>query len=96
MAYDVIKKAAGTYLDVDMESFEEEQIICECARVTLGTLQEDKFKRGGDELAIPPKKVLPATKEEVEAIYTNAFEEEKRFCFSQLRFSFSFLAHTLI
>jgi NifU-like protein len=23
-----------------MESFEEEQIICECARVTLGTLQE--------------------------------------------------------
>jgi NifU-like protein len=40
MAYDVIKKAAGTYLNVDMESFEEEQIICECARVTLGTLQE--------------------------------------------------------
>lgn len=40
MAYDVIKKAAGTYLDVDMESFEEEQIICECARVTLGTIQE--------------------------------------------------------
>jgi NifU-like protein len=40
MAYDVIKKAAGIYLNVDMESFEEEQIICECARVTLGTLQE--------------------------------------------------------
>ncbi len=40
MAYDVIKKAAGTYLNVDMESFEEEQIVCECARVTLGTIQE--------------------------------------------------------
>ena len=40
MAYDVIKKAAGQYLNVDMESFEEEVIICECARVTLGTLQE--------------------------------------------------------
>ena len=40
MAYDVIKKAAGQYLDVDMESFEEEIIVCECARVTLGTLQE--------------------------------------------------------
>ena len=50
----------------------------------LGTLQEGKFKRGGDELAIPPKKVLPATKEEVGAIYSNAFEEGKRFCFSQL------------
>ncbi len=40
MAYDVIKKAAGAYLKVDMESFEEEQIICECARITLGTIQE--------------------------------------------------------
>ncbi len=40
MAYDVIKKAAGLYLGVDAESFEEEIIVCECARVTLGTLRE--------------------------------------------------------
>ncbi len=40
MAYDVIKKAAGQYLNVDMESFEEEIIVCECARVTLNTLKE--------------------------------------------------------
>jgi len=40
MAYDVIKKAAGQYLNVDMESFEEEVIVCECARVSLDTLQE--------------------------------------------------------
>jgi len=40
MAYDVIKKAAGQYLDVDMESFEEEFIVCECARVSLSTLKE--------------------------------------------------------
>ena len=40
MAYDVIKKAAGLYLGVDSESFEEEIIVCECARVSLGTLQE--------------------------------------------------------
>ena len=40
MAYDVIKKAAGQYLNVDMESFEEEVIVCECARVSLSTLQE--------------------------------------------------------
>ncbi|WP_320036430.1 iron-sulfur cluster assembly scaffold protein [Campylobacterota bacterium DY0563] len=40
MAYDVIKKAAGTYKGVDMESFEEEFIICECARVSLATIQE--------------------------------------------------------
>ncbi|MDX1296031.1 MAG: iron-sulfur cluster assembly scaffold protein [Sulfurimonadaceae bacterium] len=40
MAYDVIKKAAGMYLGVDAESFEEEQIICECARVSMATLRE--------------------------------------------------------
>jgi NifU-like protein len=40
MAYDVIKKAAGEYKGVDMESFETEVIVCECARVSLGTLQE--------------------------------------------------------
>ena len=40
MAYDVIKKASGLYLGVDEESFEEEIIVCECARVSLGTIQE--------------------------------------------------------
>ena len=40
MAYDVIKKAAAQYKGVDMESFEEEVVVCECARVTLSTLQE--------------------------------------------------------
>ncbi|MFK5975580.1 MAG: iron-sulfur cluster assembly scaffold protein [Sulfurovum sp.] len=40
MAYDVIKKAAGQYMNVDMETFEEEIIVCECARVSLSTLQE--------------------------------------------------------
>jgi len=40
MAYDVIKKAASQYLNVDMESFEEEIIVCECARVSLDTLKE--------------------------------------------------------
>lgn len=40
MAYDVIKKAASMYKGVDMESFETEFIICECARVTQDTLKE--------------------------------------------------------
>lgn len=40
MAYDVIKKAASQYKGVDIESFEEEVIVCECARITLSTLQE--------------------------------------------------------
>jgi len=40
MAYDVIKKAAALYKGVDMASFEEEIIVCECARVSLSTLKE--------------------------------------------------------
>ena len=40
MAYDVIKKAAAEYKGVDMESFESEVMVCECARVSLGTIQE--------------------------------------------------------
>ncbi len=40
MAYDVIKKAASIYKGVDMDSFESEIIVCECARVSLSTIQE--------------------------------------------------------
>ncbi|MCD6653325.1 MAG: iron-sulfur cluster assembly scaffold protein [Sulfurovum sp.] len=40
MAYDVIKKAAALYKGVDMASFENEIIVCECARVSLSTLRE--------------------------------------------------------
>lgn len=40
MAYDVIKIAAAQYKGVDPESFEDEIIVCECARVSLGTIKE--------------------------------------------------------
>ena len=40
MAYDVIKKAVSLYKNVDIESLEEEIIVCECARVSLSTLRE--------------------------------------------------------
>jgi hypothetical protein len=50
----------------------------------LGTLSAGVFRRGGDELAIPPKKVVPATRSEIAAIYANAFQAEQRCCFSSL------------
>lgn len=40
MAYDVIKKAAALYNNVDLDSYEEEDMVCECARVTLGTIED--------------------------------------------------------
>jgi len=40
MAYDVIKAAAAAFKGVDAASFEYENIVCECARVSLGTIKE--------------------------------------------------------
>ena len=40
MAYDVIKKAASIYKNVDMASFEDDEMVCECARVTLSTIKD--------------------------------------------------------
>jgi len=40
MAYDVIKKAASVYKGVDITLLEEEDIVCECARVTLRTIKD--------------------------------------------------------
>lgn len=50
----------------------------------LGLLRDGEFIRGGDELAIPPKRVVPASTAEVSGIYENAFDKEKRFCFASL------------
>ena len=40
MAYDVIKRAASQYLGVNPEDFEDQIIVCECARISLGTIKE--------------------------------------------------------
>ena len=40
MAYDVIRKAASQYKGVDMDSLEEEEIVCQCARVSLRTIKD--------------------------------------------------------
>ncbi|EGT3418247.1 iron-sulfur cluster assembly scaffold protein NifU [Campylobacter coli] len=40
MAYDVIKRAAAHYKGISPEDFEDQIIVCECARVSLGTIKE--------------------------------------------------------
>ncbi|EAK3686259.1 iron-sulfur cluster assembly scaffold protein NifU [Campylobacter coli] len=40
MAYDVIKQAAAHYKGISPEDFEDQIIVCECARVSLGTMKE--------------------------------------------------------
>ncbi|MEC1719042.1 anti-phage-associated helicase HerA [Schinkia azotoformans] len=50
----------------------------------LGLIKGDEFIRGGDSLAIPPKKVEPATEEEIRKIYCNPSGTEDNFTFASL------------
>lgn len=50
----------------------------------LGVLRDEKFERGGDSLAIPPKNVEPATIEDIRRIYSDSVTEAQSFCFSSL------------
>lgn len=40
MAYDVIKKAAAIYKGIDKEELDDDEIVCECAQVSLKTIED--------------------------------------------------------
>ena len=50
----------------------------------LGLLKDGEFIRGGDSLAIPPKKVEPATEDEIKKIYGGSEENKENFTFASL------------
>ncbi|MRI32608.1 Bipolar DNA helicase [Endozoicomonas sp. OPT23] len=50
----------------------------------IGLVKNGKFYRGGDSLALPPKKVEPAKLEDIKAIYENSVNENEKFTFSKL------------
>lgn len=50
----------------------------------LGVISGDKFTRGGDSIAIPPKKVEPAREEEIKKIYEQSITPEDNFTFCML------------
>lgn len=50
----------------------------------LGIIRDGKFERGGDTIAIPPKKVEPAKIEEIQKIFAESLPNEKKFSFSKL------------
>ena len=45
----------------------------------LGMIIGDEFVRGGDTIAIPPKKVEPATKEDIKKIFMESVGEDEKF-----------------
>lgn len=50
----------------------------------LGIIKSGEFIRGGDSIAIPPKKVEPAKIEEIKNIYQQSIKAEESFSFSSL------------
>lgn len=50
----------------------------------LGVVKDEKFQRGGDTIAIPPKKVEPAKESEILSIYSHSTKEAEKFTFSSL------------
>lgn len=50
----------------------------------IGLIRDGEFFRGGDSIAIPPKKVDPATKEEISKIYEDSIDSETKFKFASL------------
>lgn len=50
----------------------------------LGIIKDNKFIRGGDSIAIPPKKVEPAREEEIKKIYEQSIDPKEVFTFASL------------
>ena len=50
----------------------------------LGIVRDGEFERGGDTIAIPPKEVKPATREDIDAIYAQSIAEAEKFEFANL------------
>ncbi len=50
----------------------------------IGLVKSNKFYRGGDSLALPPKKVEPAKLDDIKAIYESSVNDTEKFTFSSL------------
>ena len=50
----------------------------------LGVLCNGKFTRGGDDLTLPPRDVMPATEDDIKIIFEGAVGQDKKFLFSKL------------
>jgi len=63
------------------EESKRPRFIIDCQQV--GSFSEGKFRRGGQQIAIPPTKVEQATQSDLESIY-QGIKDEKRFSFGTL------------
>jgi hypothetical protein len=66
----------------DESGKKEKRYIIEA--MPLGILNNGKFTRGGDNIAIPPKSAKVASLDDIKAIYESSIDEKEKFEFSSL------------
>lgn len=67
---------------VEKKGIGEKRYIIEA--MPLGILEDGKFTRGGDNIAIPPKSAKVASLDDIKAIYESSISEKEKFEFSSL------------
>jgi hypothetical protein len=71
---DVILIAVIDSFSIEVKDTGDKKYLIEAS--PLGVIRDGVFSRGGDSIAIPPKKVEPAKREEIEKIYSGGLAEK--------------------
>jgi DNA helicase HerA-like ATPase len=79
---DVVLIAVISSFSIEVKDNGDRKYIIEAS--PLGVIKDDIFSRGGDSIAIPPKKVEPAKISEIEKIYTYGLADKEKFDFARL------------
>jgi len=79
---DVVLIAVIDSFSIEVKDNGNKKYILEAS--PLGVIKDDIFIRGGDSIAIPPKKVEPARTNEIEKIYSLSLTGKESFIFSKL------------
>lgn len=79
---DVVLIAVIENFTIEVTDKQERKYIIEAN--PLGTIENGKFTRGGDTIAIPPKTVEPAHIDEIKKIFDESLKESDKFTFSTL------------
>ncbi|AVL20116.1 Bipolar DNA helicase [Enterobacter cloacae] len=79
---DVALLAIIDNFSIDVKESQKQKYMIEAS--PIGLVKNGKFYRGGDSLALPPKKVEPAKLDEIISIYSDSIDINERFTFSSL------------
>ncbi|HAU3195278.1 TPA: ATP-binding protein [Salmonella enterica subsp. diarizonae] len=79
---DVALLAIIDNFSIEVKESQKQKYMIEAS--PIGLVKNGKFYRGGDSLALPPKKVEPAKLEEIISIYSDSIDINDRFTFSSL------------